>query len=103
MYKGLKYQYCVLYRVLGRQRRLAYRNLSRGDGIRNREPVRNGGNANQMKVFCYETSGFDRINTNTHLRIIKYRKQLSVMVGRTVTLMMSPVESMETLCKPWNF
>lgn len=67
---------------------LTYHNLSQGDSRRNQETVRNGGNANQMKEFFYETSGFDRINTNTHLGIITYRKQPSMMVRRTNTLVM---------------
>lgn len=46
-----------------------------------------GENTNQMNEFCYETLGFDRININTHLRIIIYRKQPSMMVRRIVTLM----------------
>lgn len=47
----------------------------------------NGENSNQTNEFFYKTSGLDRINTNTHLEIITYRKELSMIGGSNVTHM----------------
>lgn len=64
--QDLKYQYRVSYRTLRIPIHIEYRR-------KHFKKLRNEGNANQTNEFFYETSGLDRINTNTLLGMITYR------------------------------